>query len=150
MSNELEKTVDTAKQNLEREYNSLMQRIIKALGDVIRISHLDDIAHVRNVTENCADIEVKRDGMERGHAFKVYFDTTGDYENHKRVIKMGVGAFGAFSANDTAETDFYIVVGKFATCLEEIQGMFDTIDFKALEDARLEFRRAQESHLNSK
>ena len=124
------------------EYKNLTEKIKSMLEMVVHSAGLDGIAKVRCVTDSCAEIEVERPGKSWGHDFSIYFHDRYDGTNYCRKVKMNVGTFGSFSASDKPEVNFYIVAGKFASCLEEIQHCIDDIDFKTYKDAHCAFYEA--------
>ena len=130
---ELVKNVEAAREKSKAEYQALTEKIKSVLDGVIQTAGLDNIAKVRRVTDSCAEIEVERPGKSYGHDFDIYFHDR--YDDSNRKVEMNVGTFGSFSASDKPEVDFYIVAGKFASCLEEIQSCIDNIDFKPYGDA---------------
>lgn len=130
---ELVKNVEVAHEKSKIEYQALTEKIKSVLDGVIQTTGLDDIAKVRRVTDSCAEIEVERPGKSYGHDFSIYFHDP--YDGTSRKVEMNVGTFGSFSANDKPEVNFYIVAGKFAFWLDEIQSRIDSIDFKPYADA---------------
>lgn len=129
----LEENVAKARVIQHEAYKILTSKIKDVLENVIHSAGLDGIAKVRRVTDACAEIEVERPGYQWGHDFTLYFHET--YDGTPRKVEMNVGTFGSFSAADTPEVNFYVVAGKFASCLEEIQDCFNNIDFKEYNDA---------------
>lgn len=130
---ELVKNVEAAREKSKVEYLALTEKIKSVLDGVVQTAGLDGLAKVRRVTDSCAEIEVERPGKSWGHDFDIYFHD--HHDGTSRKVEMNVGTFGSFSASDKPEVNFYIVAGKFAFWLDEIQSRIDTIDFKSYDDA---------------
>lgn len=129
----LEENVAKARDGHHAAYAALTSKIKDVLENVLHSAKLDSIAKVRRVTDACAEIEVECPGHQWGHDFTLYFHDR--YDGAPRKVEMNVGTFGSFSASDRPEVNFYVVAGKFASCLEEIQDCFNNIDFKEYHDA---------------